>query len=194
MKAKEKEQERGITIVALVITIIVLLILAGIVISMITGSNGILGRSKNSINNYRVAETNENSTMKDYENEIDKIKIDGEGDSEEEVKVNGSSSDWKVNDEGDTIVAYIGGPISSDTMVVPNYVDDKKIVKLGENENNIFANKEDVIQGKKLKIANGIKEIGVAAFNGLKGLTGDLIIPNGVEKIDHAAFMSCSRI
>ena len=134
--------------------------------------------------------------MKDYENEIDKIKIDGEGDSEEEVevKVNGSSSDWKVNDEGDTIVAYIGGPISSDTIVVPNYVDGKKIVKLGENANNIFANKEDAIQGKKLKISNGIKEIGIAAFNGLKGLTGDLIIPKGIEKIDHAAFMSCSRI
>ena len=126
---KKTKQDQGITLVALVVTIIVLLILAGIVISMVTGSDGILGRSKNSINNYRVAETNENSTMKDYENEIDKI--DGKGDSEEEVKVNGSSSDWKVNEAGDTIIAYIGGSISSDTMVIPNYVDDKKIVKLG---------------------------------------------------------------
>lgn len=128
---KKTKQDQGITLVALVVTIIVLLILAGIVISMVTGSDGILGRSKNSINNYRVAETNENSTMKDYENEIDKI--DGEGDSEEEVKVNGSSSDWEVNEAGDTIIAYIGGPISSDTMVIPNYVDDKKIVKLGDD-------------------------------------------------------------
>lgn len=126
---KKTKQDQGITLVALVVTIIVLLILAGIVISMVTGSDGILGRSKNSINNYRVAETNENSTMKDYENEIDKI--DGEGGSEEEVKVNGSSSDWEVNEAGDTIIAYIGGSISSDTMVIPNYVDDKKIVKLG---------------------------------------------------------------
>lgn len=133
---KKTKQDQGITLVALVVTIIVLLILAGIVISMVTGSDGILGRSKNSINNYRVAETNENSTMKDYENEIDKI--DGEGDSKEEVKVNGSSSDWKVNEAGDTIIAYIGGPISSDTMVIPNYVDDKKIVKLGDDSRKYF--------------------------------------------------------
>lgn len=133
---KKTKQDQGITLVALVVTIIVLLILAGIVISMVTGSDGILGRSKNSINNYRVAETNENSTMKDYENEIDKI--DGEGGSEEEVKVNGSSSDWEVNEAGDTIIAYIGGPISSDTMVIPNYVDDKKIVKLGDDSRKYF--------------------------------------------------------
>ena len=40
-----KKQERGITLIALVITIIVLLILAGISIAMLTGENGILTKA-----------------------------------------------------------------------------------------------------------------------------------------------------
>ena len=38
-------KNRGITLIALVVTIIVLLILAGISISMLTGQNGILNRA-----------------------------------------------------------------------------------------------------------------------------------------------------
>ena len=41
----KKENETGITLLALVITIIVLLILAGITISAITGDNGIIGNA-----------------------------------------------------------------------------------------------------------------------------------------------------
>ena len=44
IKAK-LEKSKGITLIALVITIIVLLILAGITIASITGENGILRKS-----------------------------------------------------------------------------------------------------------------------------------------------------
>ena len=47
MKQKTKKLEKGITLIALVITIIVLLILAGISVAMLTGDNGILNKSKN---------------------------------------------------------------------------------------------------------------------------------------------------
>ena len=39
---------KGITLIALVITIIVLLILAGVSIAMLTGQNGILTQARNS--------------------------------------------------------------------------------------------------------------------------------------------------
>ena len=42
------KNEKGITLIALVITIIVLLILAGVTIAMLTGENGILGRATES--------------------------------------------------------------------------------------------------------------------------------------------------
>ena len=42
---KINKRDRGITLIALVVTIIVLLILAGVSISMLTGQNGILNRA-----------------------------------------------------------------------------------------------------------------------------------------------------
>ena len=47
MNKKIKKYERGITLIALVITIIVLLILAGVSIAMLTGDNGILTQGNN---------------------------------------------------------------------------------------------------------------------------------------------------
>ena len=43
---RKTEEIKGITLIALVVTIIVLLILAGISITMLTGENGILGRTR----------------------------------------------------------------------------------------------------------------------------------------------------
>ena len=43
---KGKQKNNGITLIALVITIIVLLILAGVTIATLTGDNGILTRQK----------------------------------------------------------------------------------------------------------------------------------------------------
>ena len=44
---KKREYSRGITLIALVITIIVLLILAGVSIATLTGENGILTKANN---------------------------------------------------------------------------------------------------------------------------------------------------
>ncbi len=48
MNFKKLKSEKGITLIALIITIIVLLILAGVSIAMLTGDNGILTRTKSS--------------------------------------------------------------------------------------------------------------------------------------------------
>ena len=45
LKKKAKEQKDGITLIALVVTIVVLLILAGVSILMLTGENGIITQS-----------------------------------------------------------------------------------------------------------------------------------------------------
>lgn len=45
------KNNKGITLIALVITIIILLILAGITIATLTGENGILRKSRSSKNN-----------------------------------------------------------------------------------------------------------------------------------------------
>ena len=50
---------KGITLIALVITIIVLLILAGVSIAMLTGQNGILNQANNAKNETTAAEAEE---------------------------------------------------------------------------------------------------------------------------------------
>ncbi len=47
LEKKLKYNQKGITLIALVITIIVLLILAGVSIAMLTGDNGILTQAQN---------------------------------------------------------------------------------------------------------------------------------------------------
>lgn len=50
------KEQKGITLVALVITIIVLLILAGVSISLVVGNNGVLNQASNAVTNTRTAE------------------------------------------------------------------------------------------------------------------------------------------
>ena len=55
-KMKNKDDENGITLVALVVTIIVLLILTGITVSTTVGDNGLLTVTKNIKENIAKAE------------------------------------------------------------------------------------------------------------------------------------------
>ena len=77
---KFKKQVQGITLIALVVTIIVLLILAGVAISLTIGQNGIFSRAEKAANTWRNAESNEQLAMGELEDWIDKY---GNGESEE---------------------------------------------------------------------------------------------------------------
>ena len=65
------KNKKGITLIALVITIIVLLILAGVSILAITGENGILKRASSATENYSSAKLNEEAEITQYTNEIE---------------------------------------------------------------------------------------------------------------------------
>lgn len=54
----------GITLIALVVTIIVLLILAGVTLSLIGGSDGILSRATNAVDKHEIATIKENVELK----------------------------------------------------------------------------------------------------------------------------------
>ena len=60
--------QKGITLVALVITIIVLLILAGVGISMLAGDGGILNYAQNASGEYKNASNLENQTIQNLLN------------------------------------------------------------------------------------------------------------------------------
>ena len=84
---------RGITLIALVITIIVLLVLAGVSLSLVLGDNGVLNKAQNATTETRNAEEKEKIEMavaaaraagdgalttKNLNDELNKINIDGE--------------------------------------------------------------------------------------------------------------------
>ncbi len=64
--------ENGITLIALVITIIVLLILAGVSIAMLTGENGILTQAQKAKNQTDDAQSKEETTLGQYESYINR--------------------------------------------------------------------------------------------------------------------------
>ena len=68
---KELKKSKGITLIALVITIVILLILAGISISALT-QTGLFGRAKQAEQVSKEKEEEENATLGTYEDEIDK--------------------------------------------------------------------------------------------------------------------------
>lgn len=53
------KKDKGITLIALVITIIVLLILAGVSISMLTGENGIINKATGAKENTEIGKEEE---------------------------------------------------------------------------------------------------------------------------------------
>ena len=69
-KKKILGKEKGITLIALVITIIVLLILAGVSIAMLTGQNGILTQAQNAKNRTEEAQVEEENRLNEYNNII----------------------------------------------------------------------------------------------------------------------------
>ena len=61
------KSNKAITLVALIITIIILLILAGVSLSMILGDNGLINKAKSSVNAYQQAALNEQNLLQSIE-------------------------------------------------------------------------------------------------------------------------------
>ena len=65
------KKEKGITLVALVITIIVLLILAGVTISLVVSDNGVIHKAQDAKTNMGNAQNRENEELQNLSNFID---------------------------------------------------------------------------------------------------------------------------
>lgn len=65
--------QKGITLVALVITIIVLLILAGVTITLTLGENGIFKTAEKAGENYTQAQREELQGLNAFQNTVDRV-------------------------------------------------------------------------------------------------------------------------
>ena len=73
MRKQKLKENKGITLIAMVITIIVLLILAGVSIAMLTGENGILTQVQRAANETENAAQNEAAILDEYNEYLNNV-------------------------------------------------------------------------------------------------------------------------
>ena len=119
----KNKHEKGITLIALVVTIVVLLILAGVSISLVLNNNGIISKAKEAKNRYAEAQTNEEKQLNELANLIStKLgETTGGGSGNSTTKVDGVPIP-----EG---FVYVGGTKDSGLVISDNSDEDREKYK-----------------------------------------------------------------
>ena len=204
---KSLKTSNGITLIALVITVIVLLILAGISISTLSGENGILNRAsdakimtelskyKEELNLYKLSKTAENINF------IDESLTAG--------KANLFYNTQKSEENGNikTIIPDISNTYLEQMEIIKGELllntQDKSLIKIAQSLD-IQVNPYDIVEGELLSsngnlllmdnegtitIPDSVTKIGEGAFANVDGLK-TIIIPGTVKEISTNAFQS----
>lgn len=114
----QKKHEKGITLVALAITIIVLVILAGVAINLTVGENGIFSKAKYAREEYLNAEIFEKENLNDL---VDKL---GEEKIVKEISLNKMST-----------TLYVGESESLHVIIIPEDATNREIEWSSSNTN-----------------------------------------------------------
>ena len=107
-----KNSAKGITLVALVVTIIVLIILASVSISLVLGEHGLLKMARDGRDNYLIASNEEQAQLGQLEDQWDEL-INGNGNQ---------GATWTYNHANQTVTATIKG--KNVTMKIGDKVND----------------------------------------------------------------------
>jgi len=106
------KRNKGITLIALVITIVVLIILAGVAISLSIGENGIFNKAKYASEMYSNEQENEKIEIGKYPNSIDEYVDGGRGAYEDGYKKGQESA--KIVRQVITSFKYSGHDVAED--------------------------------------------------------------------------------
>ncbi len=188
MKKILRFEQAGITLIALVVTIIVLLVLAGVTITMLTGNNGIILRAK---------ETKFKTELAGLKEELETFKISKQMEDKEfqESSLIAGNNLLKYNTKKESE----NGDIS---LIIPSIKENQKskidIIKgkmyyITKDENETKWLSEIGIEANPFDIENG--ELKSANSNSnLVDENGTLIIPASVSKIAEGAFTNVSGL
>lgn len=198
-----KKQDKGITLIALVVSIIVLIILAGVSISMLTGENGIMGRAnlaktstefanyKEELEQWKMSRSMEDVGFSDdtlsagknnlsyggekKDGNIKTIIPDLKDDYLDEIEVIKGKLVLRTTDNSKINSAKI-----ANVSVNPYEIKDGELMSAGENL--------DLVSGDgSLTIPENVTKIGSGSFSGVDGLK-TVIIPGTVKVIGDNAF------
>ncbi len=122
--AKLYKHEKGITLIALIVTIVIMLILAGVTIKLATDDNGVIDNAKEAKNQYEQAQADEDSGINELSSEMKKYLNMVKGNSS-------SDQDNTTTVEGVTIPKgyyYVGGT-KAKGIVISDSASDKELDK-----------------------------------------------------------------
>ena len=199
----KRKDNKGITLIALIVTVIVLIILAGVGISMLTGENGLLGRTglakmstefasyKEELEQWKMSRTMEDVSFSDdtlsagknnlsyggekKDGNIKTIIPDLKDDYLDEIEVIKGELVLSTNDSSKINSAKI-----ANVSVNPYEIKDGELLSAGANL--------DLVSGDgSLTIPENVTKIGSGAFSGVEGLK-TVIIPGTVKEIGSNAF------
>ncbi len=222
LKSKKTNYKKtaGITLIALVVTIIVLLILAGISISMLTGNNGILQKATTAKENTERAEIVENAKM-DVLSEITKNK--GNDITEEQIinifkkffnnedvpnslpndlntlEMRTENNRYKILASeiyNGKIAKLEPGLYDANSNMIKSFDElvDLRAINLQSN-NAIYGSShlDQYENGVKLIIDNKVTKLTYGAFMGSTKLQ-EVVIGDGVTEISSGAFQDCTNL
>ena len=127
-KEIKNKQERGITLIALVVTIIIMLILAGVSIKLAIDNNGVIENAKEAKDQYEQAQANDESGLNDLSSEL-RRQLDANRNNNSGSGGSGSTVDGVPIPEG---YYYVGGT-KAKGLVISDNVADKELDKGKEN-------------------------------------------------------------
>lgn len=205
LNIKIKENKKGITLVALVVTIVVLLILAGVSLNLLIGNNGIITRTQISKVSQELAAYKENMNLFIGEKQVETPEFNANTLTAYKNKLYYNTKSVEDNSGIETVlgtvnnkyiekIEIINGEICLNTT---NSIEQKAAEGLG-----IKVNSWDVVDGvllssdKNLELINNgetvvippsIKKIGDGAFSSVNNIK-KIVIPGTVEEIGANAF------
>ena len=160
----------GITLIALIITIIILLILAGVTLSMVMGDSGIFSKANNASEQTKIANAKEIIRTAVLENEVYKNTGDANAKSDTDlldpVKEKLQQEGYTINDDN-TIT------IGKATINIPDEIASASTGGNGSSGGNVTIEKGDNTQGTEPK-----------TINGKNATYSNPIIPAGFKAVD----------
>ena len=164
---KAIKSNSAITLIALIITIIVLLILTGVTISMVMGDSGLFNKANNASEQTKISNAKEIIRMQVLENELNKKTKDANAKSDEDLQVD---VETKLTEEG--------------------YKVEEGKITIGDTEINIAEEIANASSGEtnKITIADGDNTQGTEpkTIDGEKATYINPIIPAGFKAVDNS--------